>query len=371
MNLERLKSTFLEGFQAGGTEIGASVSVWHQGKELMTLHEGFTSKTKKNSWDQTTLIPVFSATKGPAAATLALSLEEAGMTLDSEVRRVWKRFPVPHATFGEMISHQCGLCAIEEQLQATDQKAILSAIEAQTPLWEPMSAHGYHPRLAGYMQDHCVQLLTGRPLGDIWRSEIAEPLEIDFWIGLPPEENHRVATLYAGKMQPNQHLSDFYNKVGTAGTIPNRAFRSPKGVQGASEMNRSENWSMGYPAMGGVGTAQGLAKFYQATMGFLPRSPFTKELRAQFNRRLTNGEDLVLCAPTAFGGGFMMDPLDEKGRKVRNLIGSDSTGYGHPGAGGSHAYADPSTGYSFAYVMNQMEVSVLPGERVKSMLQSL
>ena len=64
----------------------------------------------------------------------------------------------------------------------------------------------------------------------------------------------------------------------------------------------------------------------------------------------------------------MMDPLDAQGHRLRALIGSDENGFGHPGAGGSHAFADPSTGYSFAYVMNQMEVSVLPGEKVRQMV---
>ncbi len=368
MRLNHIKTEFLLSFSEGN-DIGASVSVWKHGEEVMTLCEGFMSKDRNQRWSTETLAPVFSATKGPSAATLIYCLEQAGLDLESEVRRIWREFPVSGATFGELISHQCGLAGFDAHLQAEDYEGIITAIEQQEPYWEPMTAHGYHPRLGGYMQDECVRRLTGETLGQIWRSAIAAPLDIDFWIGLPPSEDHRVATLYPGKMRPEQLKDGFYAEVGKSGTVVNTAFRSPKGVQGAGEMNKPENWRPGYPAMGGIGSAQALAKFYQATMGHLPDSPFTDSMRAQFNARRVNGQDLVLCDATSFGGGFMMDPLDEAGEKLRNLIGSDESGYGHPGAGGSHAFADPTTGYSFAYVMNQMEVSVLPGEKVKQMLQ--
>ncbi len=365
MNIHQIRNEFKQGFLTG-SEVGASVSVWKHGEEVMTRFDGTVDKDR--AWTAETIVPVFSATKGPAAATLIYCLEQAGMDLESEVRRVWPEFPVSGATFGDLLSHQCGLAGVENEVQALDYQGVISAIEQQEPLWEPLTAHGYHPRLGGFMLDECVRRLTSIPLGEVWRKDIAEPLNIDFWIGLPASEDYRVATLYAGKMSPSQMKEGFYAEVGKAGSIVNTAFRSPKGVQGASEMNRPENWRAGYPAMGGVGSARSLAMFYQATMGHLDGSPFTDSMRVQFNARRVNGDDLVLCAPTSFGGGFMMDPLDDQGGKVRNLIGSDLSGYGHPGAGGSHAFADPSSGYSFAYVMNQMEVSVLPGEKVKRML---
>lgn len=365
MNLDLVRNHFLKGF-AEGQELGGSVSVWKDGKEVLTLCEGFTDKSKEHQWDEDTITPVFSATKGPSAAVLIYCLEQSGLDLETKVRRVWSSFPVD-ATFGDLVSHQCGLAGVDVEVSADDYDAVIAAIEAQDPLWEPMEEHGYHPRLGGFMLDECVRRLTGKSLGEVWRQEVAEPLGIDFWIGLPESEDHRVATLYPGKMTSAQMQDGFYSLIGKSGTIPNKAFRSPKGVQGATEMNKPHNWRQGYPAMGGIGSARGLAKFYQAAMGFLG-SPFTDSMRAQFNDRRVNGDDLVLCAPTSFGGGFMLDPIDEQGNKIRSLIGSDHYGFGHPGAGGSHAFADPSTGYSFAYVMNQMEVSVLPGEKVRRML---
>lgn len=367
LNLEQIEREFHLGFE-DGVEIGASVSVWKDGEEVMTLCAGHTTAEKITPWADETIIPVFSASKGPSAATLMLCLDEAGMDLETEVRRVWPEFPLSGVSFGDLISHQCGLAGFDEEVHARDYDAVIHTIENQIPLWEPLTAHGYHPRLAGFMQDESVRRLTGKTLGAVWQERVAQPLGIDFWIGLPESEHHRVAKLYPGKMRPEQLKEGFYSEAGKRGSIVQKAFNTPKGVKGANEMNLPENWAAGYPAMGGVGSAKALAKFYQATMGLLPESPFEEHIRYQFNQRRVNGDDLVLCAPTSFGGGFMMDPLNDAGERSRKLIGSSKFGYGHPGAGGSHAFADPSTGYSFAYVMNQMEVSVLPGEKVRRMV---
>ena len=82
------------------------------------------------------------------------------------------------------------------------------------------------------------------------------------------------------------------------------------------------------------------------------------------------GEDRILQTRTAFSCGFQMDPLDVDGKKERCHYGVSPRGFGHPGAGGSHAFADPDTGLSFAYVMNQLELSPLPGRKTLDLVDS-
>jgi CubicO group peptidase (beta-lactamase class C family) len=86
---------------------------------------------------------------------------------------------------------------------------------------------------------------------------------------------------------------------------------------------------------------------------------------------LTQGPDRVLLIETAFSAGYMKDPVDAEGVKLRRLFGPSPAAFGQPGAGGSHAFADPENGLSFAYVMNQMEPGVLPNAKALSLVEAL
>ena len=127
--------------------------------------------------------------------------------------------------------------------------------------------------------------------------------------------------------------------------------------------------------MGGVGSARALAKFYSV---FANGGKWQGEqiiptwIQRALTKPLSEAEDAVLCVPAAFSAGMMLDPVDpETNRKVRELFGPSECAFGHPGAGGSLAFADPDTGISFAYVMNQMEVGVLPGEKALGLVRAV
>jgi CubicO group peptidase (beta-lactamase class C family) len=79
----------------------------------------------------------------------------------------------------------------------------------------------------------------------------------------------------------------------------------------------------------------------------------------------------VLLRPTVFSCGAQLDPVDGNGAKQRHIYGPSHSAFGHPGAGGSHGLGDPETGISFAYVMNQMDLSVMPGLKCVEMVNAL
>ena len=127
-------------------------------------------------------------------------------------------------------------------------------------------------------------------------------------------------------------------------------------------MNIRENRALEVVSFGGIGSASSLAKFYAmlANGGSLEgRRYFANETLAQMTTTLSSGIDRIFQIPTAFSAGFMKNPPDTK----RRIFGPSPLAFGHPGAGGSHAFADPENGISFAYVMNQMEQSLLPNEK--------
>ncbi len=360
--------TFFDGNFTERGELGASVSVWKSGEEIVSLSRGFRERERSSSWSHDTLVPVYSATKGPAAATLLHVLSKRGLGVHSLVSEVWNAFPLRQATFGEMLSHQCGLAALERQADVFDHSEVVSAVEETQPEWRQGEGHGYHPRTFGFLLDECVRRLEGRTLGEVWNHDIAEPCGIDFWVGLPESEWSRVAKLVPGRAKPSAYEEGFYASFNTPGSLTRRAFSSPKGLHAIAEMNDPKAWTAALPAMGGVGSATGLAKFYQIAIGAMD-SPLSESVRTELGNLQVCGEDKVLLRETAFTNGCQMDPLNAAGEKKRNLYGISKTAFGHPGAGGSHGFGDPSTGMSFGYVMNQMELSVMPGERCMGLVE--
>jgi CubicO group peptidase (beta-lactamase class C family) len=215
--------------------------------------------------------------------------------------------------------------------------------------------------------------LSGEPLREYWRKTFAEPLAIDVWIGVPAEEVERVAPVFPARTSPPKD-DLFYREFFRAGSFTARAFTSPRGLHSAAALNKPEALTVGFPGFGGVGTASGLAKFYSmlSVGGTLDgRRFFGPAAIRHMITTLTQGDDRVLHIETAFSCGFMRDPVGADGRKKRGTFGPSPSAFGHPGAGGSHAFADPDSEIAFAYVMNQMEPGVLPSAKANRLVDAV
>ncbi len=369
---QKLEPLFRENFEKFG-ELGAAVSVWQDGKPVVDLYGGFCDARREKPWEADTLVLVWSATKGIGSACVLHVLQEHGIGIDRTVAEFWPEFAQASKekiTITQLLSHQSGLCALDARVDVLDYSAVIRAIEAQKPLWPPGTAHGYHARTFGFLLDELVRRIDGRTLSQYWREAFAQPLSLDFWIGLPEEENPRVATVYAAKTpkafgaepKNRQSGSDFYSDLVTPGTLARKTFTSPYGLNSVSGMNTSDVRAQPIVSFGGIGSASGLAKFYStlANGGKLEgQTFFSEETIAWMTTALADGMDRVFQIPTAFSAGFMKDPRNAAGR----MFGPSGNAFGHPGAGGANAFADPENRLAFAYVMNQMEQQVLPNEK--------
>ena len=364
MNQKRLAELFDENFSRFG-ELGAAVSIWQNGKSILELHGGFRDSAREIPWAADTIVLFWSATKGLGSACLLHLLQERQIELTRRVAEFWPEFAQAGKgaiTFGQLLSHQAGLCALDEPVDVTDYPAAIAALEKQAPLWPPGTGHGYHARTFGFLLDELVRRIAGITMSEYWEKNFADPLELDIWIGLPDSQQGRVATIYAAKAGGTATPAAFYRDLATPGTLVRKAFTSPRGLHAVSDMNRPENRARPFVSFGGIGSATSLAKFYAmlANGGELDgRRFFATATIAQMTTTLASGHDRVFQIPTAFSAGFMKDPSGT----TRRLFGPSSVAFGHPGAGGSHAFADPEDGISFAYVMNQMEQSLLPNEK--------
>jgi CubicO group peptidase (beta-lactamase class C family) len=402
--LERLKPLFKENFEKCG-ELGAAVSVWQNGKPIIDLHGGFRDAHREHPWTSDTLVLVWSATKGIGSASVLHALQEHKIDIDRRVAEFWPEFAKAgkeKITLAQLLSHQAGLCALDRRVDVLDYDGVIRALEAQKPLWRPGTAHGYHARTFGFLLDELVRRIAGKTLSQYWREVLAEPLGLDFWIGLPQNQNARVATVYAAKSGKPPAPKQFYLDLVTPGTLARKTFTSPYGLHLISKMNDPQIRAQPIVSFGGIGSASALAKFYSMLANggrFDGKSFFSEKTIAWMTTTLADGIDRVFQIPTAFSAGFMKDsqgaavssgavaaysaeaaakagsakaasPPSNKERignrpslVARKLFGPSATSFGHPGAGGSHAFADPENKIAFAYVMNQMEQSVLPNEK--------
>jgi CubicO group peptidase (beta-lactamase class C family) len=361
---EHLASLFQENFSRFG-ELGAAVSIWQHGKSILELHGGFRDSKREQSWTADTIVLFWSATKGLGSACLLHVLQEHQIELERHVAEFWPEFGQAgkdQITFAQMLSHQAGLSALDEQTDILDYSAVIAALEKQKPLWPPGTAHGYHARTFGFLVDECVRRIAGTSIAKYWRETFAEPLALDIWIGLPETEQTRTATIYAAKAGGEQTPAEFYRELATPGTLVRKTFSSPAGLNAIAAMNTAANRALDIVSFSGIGSASSLAKFYGmlANGGEMEgRRYFTAETIARMSTTLASGTDRILQLPTAFSAGFMKDPMES----TRRIFGPSQSAFGHPGAGGSNAFADPENGISFAYVMNQMEQSLLPNEK--------
>ena len=375
--IERVEAAFESNFQSG-REVGASVAVWQDGREALCFCQGWRDAGRTVPWTPDTLVLVWSATKGLSSACVLHALEAAGLDLSVRVADFWPQFAQAGKEFltvGEVVSHRAGLAALDDKTASMlDHEAVVAAIEKQAPHWQADEGHGYGPRTYGFLADEMVRRLSGRTLGEYWRVAFGEPLGLDLWIGLPESQHARVAQMIAARAGSSEGEAEFTKALADPASLARAAFAAPAGPLGATAMNAPAVRSASLPSLGGIGSASALAKFYSVLANggeFEGRRFFSEQAMDWMTTPLAQGLDRTLCTETAFSAGFMLDPVDAEGRKKRHIFGPSVTAFGHPGAGGSLAFADPQSGLGFAYVMNQMETGVLPKARAIQLVQAL
>jgi CubicO group peptidase (beta-lactamase class C family) len=168
--------------------------------------------------------------------------------------------------------------------------------------------------------------------------------------------------MYAARSGKPPEPKQFYADLVMPGTLARKTFTSPYGLNAISKMNSVEIRQQPIVSFGGIGSASALAKFYSMLSNGGKSNGhtfFSRETIEWMTTQLADGVDRVFQMPTAFSAGFMKDARET----TRRIFGPSLTSFGHPGAGGSHAFADPDNKIAFAYVMNQMEQSLLPNEK--------
>ena len=356
-------------------DVGAATSVYVEGRKVVDIWGGVADSHTGRPYAEDTLQLVFSTTKGAVAACASLLAQRGELDVDAPVTSYWPEFgeagkeDIPVRW---LLCHKAGLSHVDATLRLDEALAwdpMIRALEAQAPIWEPGTEHGYHATTYGWLVGEVIRRITGTTVGQFFADEICKPLGLEFWIGLPDEHQDRVAPLESWGRPSDPGQQALMDQFMGPHTLLGKALGAPSGVftETDSVFNLPEVRSAEVPAANGVTNARSLARMYAGLVGGVEDGPdeglLTDKQIAVASERQTSGPDKILYVETTFGLGFMTSsPFSPYGGPA---------GFGHAGAGGSVGFADPEHGIGFGYVMNRMLANLSGDPRTRGLIRAV
>ncbi|MFF5101469.1 serine hydrolase domain-containing protein [Streptomyces sp. NPDC000134] len=371
---EPVRDAFAANFTGLGDR-GAAVAVYRHGRRVVELWAGTRDIDGTGPWRRGTAQVVRSATKGVAAAVPLLLHQRGRLDLDAPVGTYWPEFKAhgkERVLVRHVLGHRAGLPVLDRPLtpgEALDPARGPEAVAAQAPAWEPGTDHGYHALTYGWLVDELVRRVTGRSTGAWLADEVARPLGLDLWLGLPPAEEAagRAGRVGAApeteparglRMRPKRAVTAAYEDPGS---LTRRAFAA---ITPFPDQNDAAYRAAALPATNAVATAEALARFYAALIGEVDGVRlFAPGTLALARAEESAGPDRVLVVNTRFGLGYMLHG------SASPMLGPGS--FGHPGRGGSLGFADPETGIAFGYVTNGFRKTVTADPRAQALVRAV
>lgn len=332
----------LERNMAAGEEVGCAVSVMIDGETVVDLWAGFRDSARTDPWRRNTITDMKSVGKSVFALCVLRLVSQGVIELDAPVARYWPEFAQAgkdKITVRLLLGHLASLPYADAAPMGSlyEPGVVAAALAAQKPEWEPGTQHCYHSFTFPPLCAELIRRASGRSVHDYQMDEIATPLGAEYWLGLDDNQQALCAQYIETPGTPSLEGM----KRNPASPLY-RAWRP---------LPRDEDYnSAAWRRYAGHGNARGMARIYGALAnggklnGYEVIAP---EVLAEATRATWQGQDFMTKRPFSMGLGFMLaGPAFPVGGGVRN--------FGHPGMGGSIAFADPDRRMSFSYVPNRM-----------------
>ncbi|MFD1216496.1 serine hydrolase domain-containing protein [Microbulbifer celer] len=366
---EPLYDVFAENFRSRG-DAGAAFCAVQHGEVIASLWAGSADREGAQDFEEDTLVNVFSSSKG-ILALIALQQVAAGkLDLDRPVAEYWPEFAdagKASITGRQLLCHRSGVIAFCERVADEliyDWPAALKQVAATEPWWEPGSQQGYSPFLYGWTLGGLIEKASGESLRDLYRKGVGEPLSLDGGFGAVGHKSSAIADVGPLK-KPLPELRE--NAIGRSikedrqGPVAT-AFTNPVSLMMGTN---GDAWrSALIPAANGHFSARDLARVYGDLASESPQLLSVDAISAATVEQ-SRGQDAILQTEVAFGSGFILSGA------AQDLYFGSERGFGHPGAGGSIGFADPSEGLGFGYVTSRMGQSLFMDQRAVSLVESL
>jgi CubicO group peptidase (beta-lactamase class C family) len=340
-------------------DVGAACCVYLDGRPVVDIRAGIADVATGRPWTEDTLALVFSTTKGATAICANLVVERGLLDPDARVAEYWPEFAAngkDDMPVRAVLSHRSGLPVVEGDFTLETALAwhpVVEQLASQEPRWDWHEPEpGYHVRSFGWITGELVRRVTGRTIGRFFADEVAAPLGLEFWIGLPEELESRVATLIPPDPPEDPQVRELMEAFTAPGTITGDALTGPSNLFHYDELwNTRALHAPELPSSNGIGSAHAIARMYAATVGDVDgHRVLAPETVARATLIEADGNDRVLGLPRQTGLGFSVGP------SLVPACGPHA--FGHAGAGGSLGFADPDARVGFGYAMNRMRLGV-------------
>ncbi|KAG5657957.1 hypothetical protein KAF25_006908 [Fusarium avenaceum] len=349
--------SLLERYVESGKELGASITVNIDGKEVVDIWGGYKDPSRTQPWEENTIVNVFSCTKTVTSLAILILVDRGLIDVNERVSHYWPEFGQngkQDILVRHMLSHASGLSGWEDPLATEDLYDVKRSTEMlarQAPWCEPGSASGYHALSFGHLLGELVRRVSGKSLREFVAAEISDPLDVDFQIGameatwdriapiVPPEFSGITPEFEAGSVQAKTLLNPPLdpNSVNTEGW-KNADLGSVNGHSNARALTRILS------AISLGGSTRGIRILKEETIKLI-----FKESQ--------HGEDLVLQMPIKFGIGFGLTPF----------VALDWLPEGNVcfwgGWGGSFVVMDLDRKMTISYTMNKMGNGLVSSDR--------
>lgn len=359
---ESVQDAFRENFTKRG-EVGAAFAAVKEGRVVVDVWGGLADPLHARAFSEDTLQLVWSGAKGFVAVCMLLLIERRLLRLDEPVARYWPEFAQARkegVLVRHVVSHTAGLPGLSRPVsneEFADCRRMARALERVRPLWPPGSRFYYHSFTYGWL---CAELLwrtDGRSIGRFFADEVAAPLGLELWIGLPAEFESRVSTMHLWSQWERPTLDPVQQQVWTGPLLArDEEFAWNSRLFHAHEI----------PGANAIGTARSIARLYGclACGGTVGGVRLLKEETVRLGQSLiSTGHDPVTNRPRAYGVGFALQTEAQP-------FGPVESGFGHGGAGGSIHGAWPKQQIGFSYAMNEMR-DELVDSRADALLRAL
>jgi CubicO group peptidase (beta-lactamase class C family) len=365
---EGVAKAFEQNF-AARDELGAAFSAVRDGETVVDLYGGLADRGSGRPWTHDTLQLIFSGTKGLVAVCMLLLLERGQLELDAPVARYWPEFGKESVRVRDVVAHTARLPGIDTEVgydEYTDVARMTAILAAQPQSEDPRAASCYHALTYGWLCGGLLRRADGRSVGRFFAEEVAGPLGLELWIGLPQEQEARVSTLELHESFPTQPQ---YQAERSAEDPLTRSIwgNPPAFAREDFPWNRRDFHAAEIPGANAVGTTRSVARLYAclARGGELDGVRLLSEDTVRLGRtELSRGWDQVMDRPLAFGVGFQLQTEAEP-------FGPPADGFGHGGAGGSIHGAWPGLRVGFSYAMNMMRDDEQEDGRAQALLGAL